>query len=114
VTASQKSSNARPISDPASSRVSLDVVRGQTQPALHRATAHDHLLGRGRLDESVRLGRVDAHEDPALAARGDGHVAVHEEREAAEHRLLGHAGLAGDEVANARRERFVVCHRPRY
>jgi hypothetical protein len=91
-----------------------DIVRAKPQPAAHRATAHDHLLGRRRLDELRGLGRVDADQDPALAARGDGHVAVHEERKAAEHLPLGHATLAGDEVANARREPFVVRHRPRY
>ena len=67
-----------------------------------------------RQGQRHELGRVDAHQNPALTARGDGHVPVDQEREAAEHLLLGHARLVGDEAANARGERFVVRHRPRY
>jgi hypothetical protein len=41
-----------------------------------------------RRDELVRRSRIDSHEDPALAAGRDGHVAADQERESAEHLLL--------------------------
>ena len=42
--------------------------------------------------EVVRFLGIDANENAALAARGDGHVAADEEREAAEHLLLCQSG----------------------
>ena len=88
----------------------LVLRRLDAQPACHRAAAHDHLLRRRRLDEPRRLLGIDAHQDPALAAGGDGHVAVEEEGQAAEHLLRRHAVLAGDEQANPVRELLVVRH----
>src|SRR5262249_38326022 len=64
----------------------------------------------GRLDEPVGVGGGDAHHHPAPAARRDGHVAADEEREPAEHLLLGHVRLARGKLADPCRQRFVVCH----
>ena len=47
---------------------------GSLEPALHLATAHLHQVRVGRRDELGRLLRVDAHQDPALAASADGHT----------------------------------------
>jgi hypothetical protein len=96
--------------DPDVQFVSLDVLRVDPEPALHRPAAHHHLLGRRRLHELVRLGRVDPSEEAALPARSDGHIAVDQEGEAAEHRLLLDALLSGDEVSDPRCELLVVGH----
>jgi hypothetical protein len=59
----------------------------------------------------VRLVRIDADENPALAADADGHVASDEEREPAEHLPLGQAGLGAHQLADPSREFLVVGHR---
>ena len=64
--------------------------------------------------ESIRLVGVGAHEEPALAARGNGHLVVDQERKPAEHLLLGQTGLAGRQVANALRQLLVVRHEIEY
>src|SRR5207247_9373797 len=80
-------------------------------PSVQRATAHHHRARVGRRDQRVGFVGLDADHEPALPARGDGHVAAHEEREPAEHALLGDAGLLADELANAIRQLLVVRHR---
>ena len=57
------------------------------------------------------VGSTRSHE-AASPARGDRHVAVHEEGEAAEHLHLAEPGLVTDQFANAVRKRLVVGHRP--
>ena len=49
----------------------------------------------------VRLHRVDANQDPTLAACCDRHVAADEKGESAEHLLLGQIGLAVDQFPDA-------------
>ena len=46
----------------------------------------------------------------ALTAGGDGHVAADEERQPAEHLLLGEASLAADQFPDAIGQRLVVGH----
>ncbi len=80
------------------------------EPPAHRAAAHLHRRRLRRRDQRVRLLDVDVDEDPALAARRDGHVAADQEREAAEHLLLREPGLTRDELADPVGERLVVRH----
>ena len=49
----------------------------------------------------------------AVAAGGHGHVAADEEGQAAEHLLLGQAGLVGYQLADAIGKSLVVSHRVR-
>jgi len=53
---------------------------------------------------------VHAHHQAALTAGGDGHVSPDQKGQATEHPLLGHVGLAGDQLADAIGEVFVVGH----
>ncbi len=94
----------------ASWRFVAHVFGVDAEPAAHRAAAHLHQGRLRRRDERVRLLGVDVDQDPALAARRDGHVAADQEREAAEHLLLGEPGLARDELADPVGERLVVRH----
>ena len=55
---------------------------------------------------------VGAHQQPALTARGDGHVPADEERETAEHLLLGQGGLTVGQNSDAIGEVLVVRHGP--
>ena len=61
--------------------------------------------------QPVRLVGIDPHENPALAADADGHVASDEERKPAEHLLLGEARLGAHQVTDPSREFLVVGHR---
>ena len=53
---------------------------------------------------------VDAQHQAALAARRDRHVAADQERQPAEHPLLGDVRLGGDQLADAVGEVLVVRH----
>ena len=92
-------------------RIAGDVRGGDTQPAAHAPPAHLHELRGSRGHQLVRLVRIDAHENPALAADADGHVASDEERKPAEHLLLVQAGLGAHQLADPSREFLVVGHR---
>ena len=59
---------------------------------------------------ALRLRRVAAQEQAALAAGAHRHVAVDQEGQAAEHLLLGQAGLPGHRVTDPVREPLVVRH----
>ncbi|HJW67696.1 MAG TPA: NAD(P)-dependent oxidoreductase, partial [Gaiellaceae bacterium] len=87
------------------------VLGVDAQPAAHLLAAHLHQIGVGRGHQLVRPLGVRVNEDAALPARGDRHVAADQEREPAEHLLLGQAGLVSDQVADASRELLVVGHR---
>ena len=50
------------------------------------------------------------HEQAALTAGRHRHVPADQEREPAEHLLLGHGGLGGDQLADAVGEVLVVGH----
>src|SRR5215211_2828343 len=86
------------------------VVGVDAEPPLHLPAAHLHRAGVGGRDERVRLFRVDADEETALPARGDGHVAADHEGEPAEHLLLGQTGLAAEQALDPIRELLVVRH----
>jgi multiple sugar transport system substrate-binding protein len=87
------------------------VVRVDSQPPLHRAPAHLCDAGLGRGHKRVRLGRVGAHQHPALPARRDRHVAADKERQPTEHGSFGEPRLVADQVAYALCELLVVGHR---
>src|SRR5207247_1399430 len=80
------------------------------EPAVHRPPAHDHRVCLRRGNELLRRRRVDPHEDPALTARSDGHVAPDQEGQPAEHLLLREALLPGHEAADPVCEILVVRH----
>ena len=101
--------DARPTSPAAAScRTSSGSTR--SQPAICWPRISIRSASRRR-HERVGLRGIDADEDPALAARGDRHVAADQEGEPAEHLLLGQAGLVADQVADPIGELLVVGHR---
>src|SRR5690606_29634664 len=65
--------------------------------------------GGGR-EQPVAVGGADAHQDPAVVGGADRHVAGEEERQPAEHPLLGQVRLARQQVADPLGERLVVRH----
>ena len=66
-----------------------EMLGGNTQPAVHRATTYHRYLDSGGVDKLVGLCRVDANEYPALTARSDSHVPADQEGQSPEHLLLG-------------------------
>src|SRR5207342_3131850 len=92
-------------------RSPAELIRIHAEPSRHRPTAHDRDLRLRGGDEPVGGRGVDPHEDPALAARRDRHVAADQEGEAAEHLLLRYAGLPRDELTDPVGEILVVGHR---
>jgi hypothetical protein len=90
--------------------VAGDVVGGDAEPAGHLAALHHRGGGGGGGDQVVGPGGVDVDEHPALAAGADRHVAADQEREAAEHPLLGQLRVGADQVPDAPGEHFVVGH----
>ena len=85
-------------------------ARVDAQPAVHLAPPHLERPRVGLGQELGGVGRVDAEHQPALTARGDRHVAVDQEREAAEHPHLGDAPLGPDQLADPVGELLVVGH----
>jgi hypothetical protein len=61
-------------------------------------------------EQGVGVVRVDTNHQSALTARRDRHVAADEERQATEHLLLSHVGLAAEQVADAACKLFVERH----
>ena len=61
-------------------------------------------------EQGVGVLRIYAHQQPALTAGRDGHVSADQKGEATEHPLLGDIGFAGDQLADAIGEVFVVRH----
>ena len=90
-----------------------DALVVDAEPALHLAAPHHERLRVRLADELVGLLGIHADHQAAPAARRDGHVAADQEREAAEHALLGDIGLAGDQLADPVRQLLVVGHLPR-
>ena len=80
-------------------RLGVDVA-----PTAHPASAHLEGAGPRRPLVGLVQGRVDAHQQTALAADADGQGAVDQERQSAEHLLLARTGLASHEVADPVRE----------
>ena len=78
------------------------------------AAAH-HEPRSGPVAEQV-LGavRVHPHHEPAAAAGRHGEMSVDQERQPAEHRLLGQAVLARDDRAHPLGQLLVVCHAGHY
>jgi hypothetical protein len=87
-----------------------DVGGGDAQPAVHLPALHDGDGGRRGGDQAVRLGWVDADEHAALPAGADRQVPPDEEREAAEHLLLGELGVRADQITDPPGEDFVIAH----
>ena len=92
---------------------SPDALVVDAKPALHPRPRITNGCACGlATSSSVSLG-IHADHQAALAARRDGHVAADQEREAAEHALLGDVRLAGDQLTIRFGEILVVRHRPR-
>src|SRR5437763_2474732 len=98
-TRSQPPSSARIATRPPWNSPLTSRRRAPPKPSAREATgccsgpADRRRLPRRPCEKLACLLRVDAKEQTPLAARADGHVAVDEEREAAEHPLLGDALL---------------------
>ncbi len=88
---------------------------GHEDPARGGSAGHDHLLGVGFGEGLFSFRRREPDQQAAPARNGDRHVAVEQEREAAEHCLLAHRAdrLAGEALTHAVREVFVVGHAPK-
>jgi hypothetical protein len=80
------------------------------KPALHCAAAHLERACVRLAEQRIGFGWVDAQHQAALAARGHRHVAVDQERQAAEHALLDDAVLRQDELSDPVGEILIVCH----
>src|SRR6185437_15983505 len=74
------------------------VVRADPQPAGHLPALHHGDGGRGGGRQLVGPPGIDVDEDAALPAGADRQVPADEEREAAEHLLLGQLGVGPDQV----------------
>ena len=112
VRASAAASGRRRRRSSPTSRAGASCARARRRPAASPASrgraSRTAARPSSRRARRTRPDRPDEH--PALAARGDRHVAADEEREAAEHLLLGEARLAGHELADPFGERLVVRH----
>jgi hypothetical protein len=87
-----------------------DTFQPHSKPSLHRPTAHDKGLHADSIGEVTRIGRIDSEQKATLATRGDGHVAVYEERQSAEHAKFAEALFTVENFAEAVGEDFVVGH----
>src|SRR5215211_430244 len=90
--------------------VGLDRLGVYPKPAVHLPAAHLEAAHVRLADQRLRLGRVDAQQQAALTAGTDGHVALDEEGESAEHPPLGQAGLGLYDCADPIGELDVVRH----
>jgi cytochrome P450 len=84
--------------------------RVDPQPSVHRPASHHEAIDVRATDEPVGLRRIDAREQSPGAARGHRHLAVDQEREPAEHALLGDAALALEQIPDPIGELLVVRH----
>jgi len=80
------------------------------QPPVHFAAAHRHPLHVRSLHQAFTLSRIDPDEDTALTARADRHVPVDQERQAAEHPLLGEPALSTQQFAEPVCEVLIERH----
>ena len=60
--------------------------------------------------EALGLGWIDPHQDTTLTARGDRHVPVDQERQAAEHLFLREPALSTQHLAKPVREVLIERH----
>jgi len=81
-----------------------------SEPALQFATPHLEWSSVRLREKGVGVLGVYAHHQAALSAGRDGHVPTHEKGQATEHPPLGDVGLAGEQLADANGEVFVVRH----
>jgi hypothetical protein len=82
------------------------------QPPVHGPPAHLEGTNMRSARQLSRLARLHAHQESALATRAHCHVAVDEERETAEHPLLGQAALGREEITHTVGKVFVERHTP--
>jgi hypothetical protein len=61
-------------------------------------------------NQVIGLCRIDAEQQPTLAARADGHIAADQERQATEHAFLRDARLVLKRLTQSVREFLVICH----
>lgn len=61
-------------------------------------------------EKGVGVLGVYAHHEAALTAGRDGHVSADQKGQATKHPLLGYVGFAGDQLADATGEVFVIRH----
>src|ERR1700677_513265 len=80
------------------------------QPAPGFATGHHHRAHVGAFQQLFGVLRRHPHHQPTLAAGGYRHVAVDQEREAAEHAFLLDALLAANKFADPVGQVFVIGH----
>src|SRR6266516_3998172 len=78
-------------------------------PALHRPAGQVERPGALLGQQSLLLIRVGP-DDHAVVAHADGHIAVQQHRQPAEHALLGKARFAADQLSDAGRQALVVRH----
>src|SRR6266498_751333 len=79
------------------------------EPALHRPAGHVERPGALFGQQPLVLVRVGPHDQPVLA-NADGHVAVQQHRQPAEHLLLGQPGFAAEQLPHPGRQPLVVRH----
>jgi hypothetical protein len=90
--------------------VSLDSLGIDAEPAVHFAASHLETPHVWLTHQSLSLSGIDAQQQTALAAGADGHVAVDQEGEAAEHAFLGQAGLLVNHLPDPLGEYVVIRH----
>src|SRR5947209_497093 len=80
------------------------------QPAAGLPARHHHRADVGTPQQLVGVLRRYPHQQSAMSARGDRHVAVDQERQATEHSLFLDAALGAEQLADAVGEILVVGH----
>jgi hypothetical protein len=94
--------------------VGPDGVGVDAEPALHLSPPHHELVHVRLTDQRIAVGRINAQQQAALAAGTDGHVAVDQEGEPAEHASFRHAAFRLEGLSDPVRELGVVCHAGRF
>src|SRR5579875_821717 len=95
---------------PAQLTPGFDAGGVDANPSTDFTTGHHHWVDMGPRHEFRGLLRRYPHQNSALLADGDRHVAVDQERKAAEHRLLFHPAYRAQQLSDAVDEVDVVSH----
>src|SRR6266508_605238 len=99
-------------SDPGAQAGLGGVARRRDEEPSRRGAADVERLRAGPPEQGIRLRRLDS-DDEVAPVHADGHVAAEEERDAAEHFLLGDARLAPENGPDAVRLSARVAHASR-